>query len=254
MSEEENKDKEQKARVSKLAIVSISSCILALLILTVEFVMYRPRYIYVLGWQICIYPSIAGFGIGLIALLRGGKKSVFLKAKLPAIFGIFLAFLIFIHWFNRHTSWLKNKTFRAPCASNLRCLGLAMKIYASDYGRYPEPNQWCDLLIQYGEMNERQFVCPSLILYCCNKEIFVRPRPQTGRCYYAMNPYCQPNSPPDTVLLFETDEGWNQFGGLELLSTNNHIGHGCNICFNYGHTSFKKGKFATLKWKPEENQ
>ena len=253
MSEEERKEKEQKARISRLAIVSISFCILALFILTIEFVMYRPRYIYVLGWQFCLYPSIAGFGIGIAALLRGGKNSVFLKSKLPAIFGIFLAFFIFIHWFNRHTTWLKNKTFRALCASNLRGLGLAMLIYADDYGQYPEPNQWCDLLMKYGEMNERQFVCPSLIFICYDKEIFVRPRPQTGRCYYAMNPYCQPNSPPDTVLLFETNKGWNQFGGLELLSIDNHEGKGCYICFKNGKTSFEKGKFAKLKWKPDED-
>jgi hypothetical protein len=54
--------------------------------------------------------------------------------------------------------------------------------------------------------------------------------------------------------LFETNEGWNQFGGLELLSTDNHRGSGCNICFNEGHTSFEKGKFGELKWKPDEVQ
>ncbi|MHC4692284.1 MAG: hypothetical protein ACYS67_06055 [Planctomycetota bacterium] len=254
MSEEEKKKKERKARISRPAIVSISFSILAFLILTTEFVMYRPRYIYVPGWQFCLYLSIAGFGIGLTALLRGWKKSAFLKTKLPAIIGMFLAFFIFIHWFNRHTVWLKNKTFPAPCTANLRCLGLAMKIYADDYGQYPDPNQWCDLLVKYGEMNERHFVCPSLIFIFNDKVVFVRPRPQTGSCYYALNPYCQPNSPPDTVLLFETNKGWNQFGGLELLSTNNHRGNGSIICFNDSHTSFEKGEFSKLKWKPEEVQ
>lgn len=254
MSEEERKAEGKRPRISKLAIVSISFSILALFIMTAEFVVYRPRYIYILGWQFCLYLSIAGFGIALAALLRGWKHSGFIRAKMPAIFGIFLAFFIFINWFNRHTGWLKNKTFRAPCTSNLYGLGLAMRIYASDYGQYPEPNQWCDLLKKYGEMNERQFVCPSMIFIFNDKELFVRPRPQTGRCCYAMNPNCQSNSPPDTVLLFETNEGWNQFGGLGLLSTNNHRGNGCNICFNNGITSFKKGGFPKLKWKPDEVQ
>ncbi len=252
MSEEERKEEEQKVRVSKLAIVSISFCILALFIMTLEFVMYRPRYIVVPGWQVSLFPTIVGFGIGLVVLLRGGKNSVFLKVKLPAILGIFVAVLIFIHCFNKLTLVRSNP--RAPCTVNLRGLGLAMLIYADDYGQYPEPNQWCDLLIKYGEMNERHFVCPSLIFSCYDKEVFVRPRPQIGSCYYAMNPYCQPNSPPDTVLLFETNKGWNQFGGLELLSTDNHSGHGCNICFNDGHTSFEQGDFTKLKWKPDEDQ
>ena len=58
--------------------------------------------------------------------------------------------------------------------------------------------------------------------------------------HYAMNPNCLPNSPPDIVLLFETEGGWNQSGGLELLTTQNYKGKGCNILFNDGHVEFVK--------------
>jgi hypothetical protein len=37
-----------------------------------------------------------------------------------------------------------------------------------------------------------------------------------------MNPNCEPNSPPDMVLLFETKAGWNQHGGPELFTFDNH--------------------------------
>ncbi len=85
------------------------------------------------------------------------------------------------------------------------------------------------------------------------------------RCSYAINPNCKPNSPVDVVLLFETQGGWNQHGGPELLSTQNHPEHkdwfwgyrvpGCNVMFNDGHVEFvPKDRFDELKWKAEENE
>ena len=64
-----------------------------------------------------------------------------------------------------------------------------------------------------------------------------------------MNPNCHPNSPPDMVLLFETKGGWNQFGGPELLTTENHKGEGCYVLFNDVHVEFiKKEAINELKW------
>lgn len=38
-----------------------------------------------------------------------------------------------------------------------------------------------------------------------------------------MNQNCKPESPPDTVLLFETkNSDWNLSGGQEFLTTENH--------------------------------
>ena len=76
-----------------------------------------------------------------------------------------------------------------------------------------------------------------------------------GRCHYAMNPKCWPNSPPDTVLLFETKGGWNQFGGVESLAFENHKGKGCNILFNNGNIVFiKPEEVGNLKWGDEREQ
>ncbi|MFH1369948.1 MAG: H-X9-DG-CTERM domain-containing protein [Planctomycetota bacterium] len=40
------------------------------------------------------------------------------------------------------------------------------------------------------------------------------------------------------MLLFETEDGWNQSGGLELLTNENHHGEGSNILFCDGHVEF----------------
>ena len=63
-----------------------------------------------------------------------------------------------------------------------------------------------------------------------------------------MNPDCEPNSPPDTVLLFETKGGWNLFGGPELLTTENHS-NTCHVCYKDGSVGrITKQEIAKLKW------
>ncbi len=119
-------------------------------------------------------------------------------------------------------------------------LGKALRMYAENGdGKYPTPGKWCDLLLQY-DIDEKMFVCRSSL-----------DKGDMGRSHYAMNPYCELNSPNDVVLLFETKGGWNQFGGPELLTTENHNGL-CNILFNDGHVDFIRAEeIGELKWKVE---
>lgn len=139
----------------------------------------------------------------------------------------------------------------STCRANLHTLKIALEIYSSVYqGKYPTADKWCDLLKDY--YLENHLVCPSQ-------------EREGERCSYAINPYCEPNSSPDTVLLFETKGGWNQFGGIEIISTDNHPyekdrfwGYkirGCNILFNDGSVRFvREEEFPKLKWKPDEAQ
>lgn len=127
---------------------------------------------------------------------------------------------------------------RMACGANLKALGKAILIYANDHeDDCPTADRWCDLLIQAGYVTEQQFVCPS---------------GGEGRSHYAINPNAAGYavSPPDTVLLFETRAGWNQFGGPELLAPENHQGDGCNILFMYGRVEFVETKrFGELRWE-----
>jgi len=125
------------------------------------------------------------------------------------------------------------------CVGNLRVLGMAIMTYSElNDGKYPTPDKWCDLLIEHVELTEKSFVCPAA---------------KEGRGHYAINPNCEPNSPPDMVLLFETKGGWNQFGGPELLAGERH--KGCCILFNDNHVQFvEKERLSQLKWKVEESK
>jgi len=128
--------------------------------------------------------------------------------------------------------------FQIECAVNLRDLGKVFFVYAEDSnGRYPAPDKWCDLLSERGYADEEGFKCPA------NKK---------ARCSFAMNPYCEPDSPRYIVLLFEAKSGWNQFGGPELLNIENHNSRGCNVLFADGHVEFiSQNNDSKLIWKAE---
>jgi prepilin-type processing-associated H-X9-DG protein len=129
---------------------------------------------------------------------------------------------------------------RLVCNANLRALGLALCVYAQDHNNnYPTPEKWCDLLgNKYGDFYDKTFRCPG---------------GKGEMCSYAINPNCEPNSPKDIVLLFETKGGWNQVGGPELLTMENHKGEGCNVVFGDWHVEYVKAeRIAALKWDKEK--
>ncbi|MBN1974768.1 MAG: hypothetical protein JW787_14100 [Sedimentisphaerales bacterium] len=136
------------------------------------------------------------------------------------------------------------------CGLNLQKLGNAISIYQKDnHGKYPDPNLWCDLLLKSRQVEKDDFICPE-VKFRWKRQFLPVPIPINRKSYYAMNPNCEPNSPPVTVLLFEIKGGWNKSGGHELLITQNHFGL-CHILFNNGDIKriYKSEDIAALQWK-----
>ena len=77
------------------------------------------------------------------------------------------------------------------------------------------PYKWCD------EIASNILILPAKETISCARQL--SNIETKARCHYAMNPNCEPNSPPDTVLLFESKGGWNQHGGPEFLTFDNHV-------------------------------
>jgi hypothetical protein len=79
---------------------------------------------------------------------------------------------------------------------------------------------------------------------------FVCPGKGAGKSNYAMNPNCRHNSSPDTVLLFETETGWNQHGGPDLFAFDNHDPRGGLVLLNDGTVKFirTKEELKQLRW------
>lgn len=145
--------------------------------------------------------------------------------------------------------------FRVGCAANLMDQWHRLCLYSMggtqrrgavlvDRQRaYPEAMQWCDGVVRYCEsigMEEyyisRPFICPGVI---------------SGKCHYAMNSDCRVDSSGDTVLLYETKTGWNQHGGSELFTFDNHNPKGGCVLLNDGKVKFirTEEELKQLRWK-----
>ena len=131
------------------------------------------------------------------------------------------------------------------CKYNCEQIRHAFTRYPRDHnGNFPSPQNWCDDLTYVNHIIERELFCPG-----------ARRKGDKGLCNYAINPDCEPNSPNDVVFLFDTKGGWNQYGGPELISFDNHVRKGANVCFNDGRVEFIKPEdIGKLKWKAEANE
>jgi prepilin-type processing-associated H-X9-DG protein len=168
----------------------------------------------------------------------GGQKPKISKLGIVKIVAAAIVFLLIIAILWPGLVRLREYRRRIRCGENIEWLGKATLIYAGGHDdKYPTADKWCDLLIKYAEVTEKEFVCPSA---------------GEGRCHYAINPNASAVTNPDMVVLFETKGGWNQFGGPEILTFENHKGQGCNVLFNDLHVRFvKKEQLGELKWEED---
>jgi hypothetical protein len=142
---------------------------------------------------------------------------------------------------------------RMQCAANLKNLWYRYRLYQNATksirvglfrrrkSPYPVPNKWCDAILRaYWQKTDEYTLQP---LKC--------PSSGEGKCHYAMNRNCKLDSPPDMVLLFETKAGWNQHGGPELFTFDNHDPKGGCVLLNDGTVKFirTKEELQQLRWK-----
>ncbi len=113
---------------------------------------------------------------------------------------------------------------------------------------YPAPRNWCDALewafAGTRVRSKRHEVDLIMKFHVC-------PSVGEGKNHYAMNPNCKPDSPTDMVLLFETKAGWNQHGGPELFTFDNHDPKGGCVLLNDGTVKFIRTteELNKLRWK-----
>jgi hypothetical protein len=134
------------------------------------------------------------------------------------------------------------------CTNNMKILGLAMRIYEDQEASFP-PTGWCDVILTNKEISG-QALDISNALHCPTT-------PKKQRCGYAMNRKLvgiQHTSqiPMDTILLFESDAGWNAVGGPEIAVPRHH--NGLNVVLADGSVQqidFKD--LGKLRWNPYTN-
>lgn len=238
---EQNLPKKKTCIWAKISFFSaLSSWIILILFLNVE------SSFQVLGFLFAVF-SLALMLIAFFSTIIGSIRIITKRNVLKGwryIIGGFCLFFIFLllGLLMPTLGSVKRVANVAVCGTNMRYLCNAIFLYTHDNdGRYPTPDRWCDLLLQNPDIDEETFICKSALKLG-----------DKGHCHYAINPNCSPNSPPDTVLLFETTGGWNQHGGPELLTTEHHKRNGhkvCNVSFNDGHVELVEAEnLNKLKW------
>ncbi len=161
---------------------------------------------------------------------------------LPAVIAGVIVAAIFIFMLTP-TQPPNKQALTTRCMINLRGLFTYLHDYTEGHeGKFPPPAQWCDVLVKEFE-GDSGF----------KKDLFQCPGVEAGPCNYTMNPNADPNGSGGIVLLFESKPGWNQAGGLELLTTENHMGKGCCVLFTDWHVEFiKSDRVGQLKWSDEK--
>lgn len=109
-----------------------------------------------------------------------------------------------------------------------------LKIYAEEHdGHWPDPNRWCDILSEQSHQH-------SII------------RAKKGEIKLALNRHAVElglSMPNDMVLLFESKLGWNQTGGIELLTDNEKRDY-ILVLYGDGHSEVIRKQHAYfLRWK-----
>ena len=191
--------------------------------------------------------AIPAFILGLVSIFKIEKSAGKLKGKGLAIAGVavpavVMPFALMLGILLPALARVRCVSYRMVCGTNMSGLGKAMMIYSNDYDdKFPTSSKWCDLLIDHAEVSPLHLQCKGAT---------------EGPCNYAMNDNIDKlninSAPPDMVLLFETHPGWNQSGGPELLTTENHQDDGCTVLFVDGHVEFvRTHNLKNLRWTPD---
>ncbi len=183
--------------------------------------------------------------------LRGKtlNKAAFSKVIFSLIFSsCVLAFIVF-NFFSA-VGAAQAMAHQINCVNNMKQLALAVRIYTGDNrDRYPN-DQWCDLILtnEIGTSNyltniPNAFHCPST--------------PKKQKSSYAMNRQLvgikdTDQIALDTVLLFESDAGWNAVGGPEILAKHHY--HSLNVVLVDGSVQqIQEKDIPNLRWHPYTN-
>jgi hypothetical protein len=152
---------------------------------------------------------VLGLWLGVVALYRVTSRDDRPKAGQSATAAIALSCWVCVGIFYFYPVFMKSveSPQKSVCVSNVKALVLAARAYADDSGAFPSGGEWCDLISPHLE-NEEAFVCPA---------------EWKLRCGYAFNAALSGVDPDrlvhaaETVVIFESDQGWNAAGGPELL-------------------------------------
>ena len=201
----------------------------------------------------CGVGSIVGLVLGIISLSKISKSRGQLGGHGMALAGTIISgiSLVLVPIIAILAAMLLTALARAKaraqtfaCESNVKQLCLGVIMYAGDNNeQLPPANTWCDAISKYLGGSEKPFKCFA--------------GDQSQRSHYAFNARLQGvrlgriQSPNLTVLIFETDGGWNLSGGPELLLNKPRHISSVVVGFADGHVeAVPLSRLGQLRWDP----
>ena len=195
----------------------------------------------------CGLTALVGLILGIISLVKINRSGGRLSGQGLAIAGICVSGFMLLFSIPVLAGMTLPALARAKqraqtinCINNLKQLGLAVRIYASDHNDLMPPTAtWCDA-IQSNVGSPNVFQCPS----------------EPGqRCAYAFNSNLDGKKvnevDPQTVLLFESNAGWNGSGGTNVMKPHQHRNRTVNVAFADGSVrQLPRSQLNTLRWEP----
>lgn len=201
----------------------------------------------ILGIFTCGISAIAGLILGIVAMVKIKKSDGRLGGNGLALAGtivsaVFLLMLpIFAAMLLPALAKAKEKAQTILCMNNMKQLSIAMRMYATEsQNQLPPAETWCDAIKPHVNLPQA-FQCPAANDGQRSHFAF---NAKLGRLNYD-------HVPPDTVVLFETQGGWNVHGGRELMLQNSRHGGTFLVAFADGSVrELHQSELGSLRWEP----
>ncbi len=201
----------------------------------------------ILGLFTCGFTALFGLVFGIIALVKAKQNRSALGVNGFALAGVIVSsiFVIMIPIFAAMLlpalAAAKQKAEAINCVNNETQLAVAVKIYSGDHnGQLPPAANWCDA-IKVNVGSGKAFKCAAAN--------------SSSRCDYAFNAKLGgmdgSKIAPDTVMIFESDGGWNANGGPELMIGKPRHDRLFVVAFADGSVrQLRESQINTLRWDP----
>jgi uncharacterized protein (DUF983 family) len=196
---------------------------------------------------------VLGLILGIVALGQIGRSKGQLKGQGKALAGTIIsglgvlmipAMLILMAILFPVFNQARGKARQASCLAFIRQVDMAVLRFADDHqGKLPDADHWADEIMPYVP-NKHVFHCPDQL----NKEAlsgYAFNRALSGKNIADLD------NPADTVLVFESDQGWNASGDISALPAQPRHNRGDNYGFGDGHAKWvARDEASSLGWEP----
>ncbi len=200
-----------------------------------------------IGFVTCGATALIGLPMGIVALVKvknsqGRSTGWGLALAGTIVSAMALLFIpIFAAMLLPALAKAKSKAQSIQCVNNVKQLSLAVRLYAGDNSdKLPAATNWCDATISSAG-SPKIYSCPG------------SPNLRSG---YAFNTNLsgmeEGKIDPGTVLIFESDAGWNASGGKELMITKPR--HNGRYIIGFADGSVQQmtaAQLPQLRWNPK---